>query len=107
FEQRAMIVTEQPQIIGPAALHEAQIVGVIDDAGEIGVLVIDADLHLVTPMADRSIKMSSLQAMGPVSEASNGADTDRMATNFANARSKLPQRRSFRTAPAPAFQHLA
>ena len=43
LEQRAMIGADQPQIIGAAALHVAQVVGVIDDAGEVGVLVVDAD----------------------------------------------------------------
>ena len=46
-EQGAVIGAEQAQIIGAAALHEAQIIGVIDDAGEIGVLVIDPHRHEV------------------------------------------------------------
>src|SRR6516165_1099625 len=48
FEQRAMTGAEQAQMIGAPALHEAQISGVIDDAGKIGVLVIDANGHDVT-----------------------------------------------------------
>jgi hypothetical protein len=38
-----MVDAEQPDEVGPAALAELQVVGVIDVAGEIGVLVIDAD----------------------------------------------------------------
>ena len=37
---------------GAPALHEAQIGGVIDDAGKIGVLVIDADRHDVAAVVD-------------------------------------------------------
>jgi hypothetical protein len=43
-----MTGAEQAQMIGAAALHEAQISGVIDDAGKIRVLVIDANGHDVT-----------------------------------------------------------
>ncbi len=38
-----MMDAEQPDEVGPAALAEFQKVGVIDEAGEIGVLEIDAD----------------------------------------------------------------
>ena len=51
LEQRAMVGADQAQIIGASALHVAQIIGVIDDAGEIGVFVIDADGHRVTAVA--------------------------------------------------------
>jgi hypothetical protein len=44
-------------MIGAAALHEAQVVGVIDDAGEIRVLVIDADLHVMATVADFAIEI--------------------------------------------------
>jgi hypothetical protein len=43
-------------MIGPPALHEAQIIGMIDDAGKIGVLVVDADLHMVAAIADLAVK---------------------------------------------------
>ncbi len=42
LEQEPVVGADQAQIIRPPALHVAQIIGVIDDAGEIGVLVIDA-----------------------------------------------------------------
>ena len=42
FEQRVLLGAHQPQMVGASALHEAQIIGVIDDAGKIGVLVVDA-----------------------------------------------------------------
>src|SRR6185437_16964716 len=43
LEQRAVIGANEPQIVGAAALHVAKVVGVIDDAGEVGVLIVDAD----------------------------------------------------------------
>ncbi|MCY1235446.1 hypothetical protein D9M72_480620 [compost metagenome] len=42
--QRRLLDAEQPQEIGAGALHEMQVAGVVDDAGKIGVFVIDA-LH--------------------------------------------------------------
>src|SRR4030081_1393145 len=36
----AVLLAEQPQQLGAAALEEAQPVGVVDDAGRVGVLVI-------------------------------------------------------------------
>ena len=56
-KQRMLLGAHQPQMIGAAALHEAQIVGVIDDAGKIGVLVIDADLHVMAAVADLAVEM--------------------------------------------------
>ena len=47
-----MAGAEQPQVVGAAALHEAQIAGVIDDAGEIRVLVIDAHRHHVAAVRE-------------------------------------------------------
>ena len=47
----------QPQMVGAPALHEAQIIGVIDDAGKIRVLVIDADLHVMAAVADLAVEM--------------------------------------------------
>src|SRR4029079_16349524 len=46
----------QAQMIGASALHEAQIIGVIDDAGKIGVLVIDPDGHDVPAGVDFAVK---------------------------------------------------
>ena len=51
-----MTGTEQAQMIGASALHEAQIIGVIDDAGKIGVLVIDPDGHDVPAGVDFAVK---------------------------------------------------
>ena len=56
LEQRALVGAEQAQVVGAAALHEAQIAGVIDDAGKIGVLVIDADRLVVPPAADFAVE---------------------------------------------------
>src|SRR5216683_5460294 len=39
--QGAVLLAEQPQQLGAAALEEAQPVGVVDDAGRVGVLVIN------------------------------------------------------------------
>jgi hypothetical protein len=47
--QRRLLDTEQPQIVCAGPLHEMQITGVIDDAGEIRVLVIDP-LHQPVPV---------------------------------------------------------
>src|SRR5258706_5641815 len=43
-------------MIGASALHEAQVIGVIDDPGKIGVLVIDADLHVMAAVADHAVE---------------------------------------------------
>ena len=56
-KQRVLLGAHQPQMIGPSALHEAQIIGVIDDAGKIGVLVIDPDLHVMAAVADLAVEM--------------------------------------------------
>ena len=56
LEQRAMTSTEQPQVIGAATLHEAQIVGVIDDAGEVRVLVIYPHRHQVPALAHGAVE---------------------------------------------------
>ena len=56
LEQRALIGAEQAQIVGAAALHEAQIARVIDDAGKIGVLVIDPHRHKMASGADLSVE---------------------------------------------------
>src|SRR5262249_3314847 len=56
LEQPALVGAEQAQEVGAAALHEAQIVGVIDDAGEIGVLVVDAHRHDVAAVADLAVE---------------------------------------------------
>ncbi|MNY55853.1 hypothetical protein D3C86_1918660 [compost metagenome] len=42
--QCRLLDTQEPQKIGAGALHEVQVAGVVDDAGKIGVFVIDA-LH--------------------------------------------------------------
>ena len=51
-KSRPQQTADQPQIIGAAALHEAQIAGVIDHAGEIRVLVVDAHLLMVLAVAN-------------------------------------------------------
>src|SRR6516164_6998015 len=51
-----MIGADQTQIIRPRPFHEAQVVGVIDDAGEIGVLIIDAHDEDVAPIANLAVK---------------------------------------------------
>ena len=49
-------------MIGTSALHEAQIIGVIDDAGKIGVLVVDANRHDVAAAADFAVEISARSA---------------------------------------------
>src|SRR6516164_5955429 len=56
-KQRVLLRAHQPQMVGTAALHEAQVVGVIDDPGKIGVLIIDADLHVMTAVADHAVEI--------------------------------------------------
>src|SRR5207244_6182441 len=56
FEQRAMSGADEAQMIGAAALHEAQIGGVIDDSGKVGVLVIDANGHDMTAIAQLAVE---------------------------------------------------
>ena len=56
-KQRVLVGAHQPQMVGAPALHEAQIIGVIDDAGKIGVLVVDADLHVMAAVADLAVEM--------------------------------------------------
>ena len=56
LEQRALVGAEQAQIVGAAALHEAQIARVIDDAGKIGVLVIDPHRLEMPAVADFAVE---------------------------------------------------
>src|SRR5580700_2499623 len=60
LEQRAVIGADHAQIIGAPALHEAQIAGVIDDAGKIGVLVIDAHGEYMAAVADFAVEGDAL-----------------------------------------------
>ena len=53
LEQGAVIGAEQAQVIRAAALHEAQIIGVIDNAGEIRVLVVHPHRHGVASPSHR------------------------------------------------------
>jgi hypothetical protein len=55
LEQRAMICANQPQVIRPPALHEAQIARVIDDAGEVWFANI-ATADPAGPLDDGSIR---------------------------------------------------
>src|SRR6185295_332564 len=56
FEQGAMIGADQPQIIRAPAFHEAQIAGVINDAGEIRVFVVDAHRLTVPAVMDFTVE---------------------------------------------------
>ena len=51
-----LLGAHEPQMIGPPALHEAQVVVVIDDPGKIRVLVVDADLHVMAAVADLAVE---------------------------------------------------
>jgi uncharacterized protein YfeS len=55
LEHGAMIGAQQAQVVGAAALHEAQIAGVIDDAGKIGVLVIHPHVLAVQTVAENAV----------------------------------------------------
>src|SRR5579871_451267 len=56
-KQGVLLGAHQPQMVGAAAFHVAQIIGVIDDAGKIRVLVIDADLHVMPAVTDFAVEM--------------------------------------------------
>ena len=49
--------TQQPQMVGPSAFHEAQIIGVIHNAAKVCIFVIDADLHMVAAVANLAVDM--------------------------------------------------
>ena len=55
----AVVGADQPQVIGAPALHVAQIIGVIDDAGEVGIFVVDAHGKKVSPVADLAIERNA------------------------------------------------
>ena len=59
-----LLGAHQPQMIGAPALHEAQIIGVIDDAGKIRIFVVDADLHVMAAVADLAVE-SGVVTCGP------------------------------------------
>ena len=58
---RALMNAEQPQAVGPAALAELQIVGVIDHAAGVGILVIDPhrQAHAARPGCTRRYRASA------------------------------------------------
>src|SRR5262249_4975103 len=56
-EQRTLVGAQEAQIVGAPTLHEAQVVGVIDDAGEVGVLVIDPHRHDVAAVANLAVEV--------------------------------------------------
>jgi hypothetical protein len=51
-----LLGAHQAEMIGAPALHEAQIIGVINDAGKIRVLVVDAELHVMAAVADLAVE---------------------------------------------------
>src|SRR5580704_8028192 len=68
-----MLDAEQPQIVGAAALHEAQIIGVIDDAGKVGVLVIDPHRHEVLAIPDFAVEADQAHSSSPCPNSRNCA----------------------------------
>ena len=46
-ERRALVDADGADHVGPRPLHELQIVGVVDDAGRVGVLEIDGQGEMV------------------------------------------------------------
>src|SRR5262249_10863327 len=55
-EQAALIGADEPQIVRAAALHETQIIGVVDDAGKVGVLVVNPHRHDVAAGANLAVE---------------------------------------------------
>src|SRR5262249_19451465 len=76
--ERAMISTDQAQIIGARPLHETQVVGVIDDAGEIGVLVIDPHRHDMAAVTNLTVEGHHSSSSCPTR--ANGAGSRRGST---------------------------
>src|SRR5262249_60248737 len=52
----SLIGADQAQIVRAPALHETQIIGVIDDAGKVGVLVVDPHRHDVAAVANLAVE---------------------------------------------------
>src|ERR1700730_2279243 len=52
-----MISAQKPQVIGAPALHEAQIIGVINNAGKVRILVIDANRHDMAAVVNSAIEV--------------------------------------------------
>ena len=75
-DQRAVIVADQAQEIRAAALAPAQVAGVIDEAGEIGVLEVDADGQDVPPPV--GIADDAAGKVGPALGAGDQAATSTM-----------------------------
>ena len=66
FEQRMLLGAHQPQMVGAPALHEAQVIGVINDPGKVSVFVIDADLHVMAAVADLAVEGESHSSCLPL-----------------------------------------
>ena len=56
-EQLPVTRADPAHVLGAPALHEAQKAGVIDDAGEVGVLIIDPDRQDVPAAADLAAEL--------------------------------------------------
>src|SRR5262249_46754923 len=61
LEQRALIGTEKPQVVGAPALHEAQIACVIHKPGKIGVLIINPHAHHMSTVTDFAVEAAHRQ----------------------------------------------
>src|SRR5262249_11038007 len=55
-EQRALIRADEAEVVGTPPLHEAQIIGVIDDATEVGVLGVDTHRHHMAAVTDLAVE---------------------------------------------------
>jgi hypothetical protein len=63
LEQCVLIGPEQAQVIRSAAFHEAQKIGVIDNLAGVRIFKIDADLHLVAPIANFAVERGCQSAI--------------------------------------------
>ena len=71
-EQGALVDAACPQHLGAAALEEAQVVGVVDDAGKICVLVIDPHRETVDHVVQASPNGFARSHLGPLVPAQAG-----------------------------------
>jgi hypothetical protein len=57
FEVGAVLGAGEPQHVGPPAFHETQVARVIDDAGEVGVLIIDTHRQVMAAVTDFAVEV--------------------------------------------------
>ena len=85
FDQIAMVDAEQAQEVGAAALAPAQVGGVVDQAGEVGVLEIDPDRQDVTAALDPPGEIGPVASSRAVIVAGGGIEQENCGVFAAGA----------------------